>query len=68
MVVLVNSVTCCLGYVGSVVSTLLKLTINTPVKFVLNVALIQVRKNCLNEFMSVTNVDIKLREIMLVEE
>ena len=68
MVVSVNFATCCLGYAGSEENTLLKLTINTPVKSVQNVALIQARKNLKNEFMSVMNVGIKRQEIMLVVE
>ena len=54
MVVLVNSVICCLGYVGKEASILLKLTTNIPVRFALNVALTRARKNSVKEFIFVT--------------
>ena len=49
-------------------STILLYYLDTPDKSALNVALIRAKKNCLKEFMPVTNVVIKLREIMLVVE
>ncbi len=66
--VLVNSVICCLGCVGNEASILRLLTINLHHKFVLNVELIQAKKNLIKDNIIAQNAVIQPLATMQVEE